>query len=172
MGGSSNTGKYKSFKEMPFWLKLIVVGAPALVLIMLPLQIFLSLENKEFDAELERKIERIHRQIAEGSYREIFIEGDRELVANYDESEFAAKLAKGRNQLSGKYKKMTGSSLYFPDVYNRVKRLFGRPALVHSFYSFKSDTHAGREAFYWILRGDEIRLADYEFYELKRQDYH
>ena len=150
-------------------LRIIVYAA--LTLPLLPFQLFMSLENKEFDAELERKIERIHRQIAEGSYREIFIEGDRELVANYDESEFAAKLAKGRNQLSGKYKKMTGSSLYYPDVSNRLKRIFGRPALVHSNYSFKSDTHAGREVFYWILRGDEIRLVDYEFYELNRQDY-
>ncbi len=168
---STNTGQYKSFKEMPLWLKFAVIGPLVLVLGGVVIQLAVSMENKEFDAEIERKIERIHAQIAEGKFREVFLEGDRELVANHDENEFAAKLARGRDHLAEKYEKMTGSSLRYDDVYNRLKRLFGRPALVSSHYSFKSETRAGREAFYWILRGDEIKLVDYEFYELNRRDY-
>ena len=171
MGGSSNTGKYKSFKEMPWWLKLVVVGVPAFVLLGVPFQMFMTLENKAFDAQLEQKIQRIHAQIAESKFREVFIEGDRELFASYDENEFAAKLAKGQSQLVGKYQKMTSDSLHYADVYNRLKRVFGRPALACNYYSLKSDARAGSETFCWILRGDELRLVDYDFRELDRQLY-
>ena len=170
MGGRSNTGKYKSWKEMPLWLKFAIIG-PFVLVFGGMLTHFINMENKEFDAQLEKKIERIHTQIAEGKFRDVFLEGDRELIANHDENEFTAKLAKGRNHLVVKYTKMTGSSLHYPDVYNRLKSLFGRPALAGSYYSFKSDTLAGSESFYWIIRGDEIKLADYEFTELNRQNY-
>ena len=172
MGSYRNTGKYKSFKEMPLWLKIAVIAPLVLVLGGLAVQLLVNMENKDFDAQLEKKIERIHGQIAEGKFREVFLEGDRELVASYDEIEFTAKLAKARGHLAGKHQKMTGSSLRYPDVYNRLKRLFGRPALAANYYSFKTDTLAGSESFYWILRGDEIKLADYDFKELNRKDYH
>ena len=167
---SSNTGKYRSFKEIPGWLKVAVV-APLVLVLGGMLTHFINMEAKEFDAQLEQKIERIHAQIAEGKFRDVFLEGDRELIANHDENEFTARLAKGQKHFAGTYKKMTGSSLHYDDVYNRLKRVFGRPALVVSHYSYKGDTFAGREAFYWILRGDEIKLVDYEFQELNRQDY-
>ena len=170
MGGNSNTGKYKSWKEVPLWLKIVIVGSFVLVIGGM-LTHFIDMENRDFDAQLEKKIERIHGQIAEGQFREVFLEGDRELVANYDENEFTAKLAKARGHLTGKHQKMNGSSLRYTDVYNRLKRLFGQPALASSYYSFKTETLAGSESFYWILRGDEIRLADYDFKELNRKDY-
>lgn len=170
IGVNSNTGKYKSWKEIPLWLKFAIIGPFVLVFGGI-LTHFISLENKEFDAQLEKKIERIHTQIAEGRFREVFLEGDRELIANYDENEFMAKLAKGQNHLIGKHTKMTSSSLHYPDVYNRVKRLFGRPALAGNHYSFKTDKLAGNESFYWIIRGDEIKLVDYEFTDLDRRRY-
>ena len=170
MGGSSNTGRYKSWKEMPRWLKFAIIG-PFVLVFGGMLTHLINMEAKEFDAQLEQKIQRINSQIAEGKFREVFLEGDRELIANTDENEFAAKLAKGRSQLSGNYRKMMSGSLRYDDVYNRVKRLFGRPALVCNYYSIKSDTHAGNESFCWILRGDEIRLVDYDFQELDRQRY-
>jgi len=170
MGGSSNTGKYKSWKEMPLWLKIAIIGPFVLVFGGLLTQL-INMEAKEFDAQLEQKIQRIHAQIAEGKFREVFLEGDRELIANRDENEFMAKLAKGQSQLTGKYQKMMSGSLRYDDVYNRLKRFLGRPALVCNYYSIKSEARAGNESFCWILRGDEIRLVDYDFTELDRQRY-
>ncbi|HEY8562032.1 MAG TPA: hypothetical protein VIL74_16790 [Pyrinomonadaceae bacterium] len=170
MGGRSSTGKYKSWKEIPLWLKFAVVGPFVLVLGGMLTHLF-SLEAKEFDAQLEQKIQRINSQIAEGKFREIFLEGDRELIATNDENEFAGKLAKGQSQLRGKYQKMNGGSLRYDDVFNRLKRFFGRPALACNFYQIKSDTQAGNEYFCWILRGDEIRLIYYDFQELDRKRY-
>ena len=99
MGGSSNTGQYKSWKAMPRWLKFAVI-APFVLVFGGMLTHFINMEAKEFDAQVEQKIERINSQIAEGKFREVFLEGDRELVANHDENDFAAKLAKGQSQLS------------------------------------------------------------------------
>jgi len=158
----SNTGKYKSFKEMPWWLKLVVCGAPALVLFGLLLSL-ISLENKEFDAQIKVKIERIHTQIIEGKFHDVFIEGDRELIANHDETEFAAKLAKGQNYLVGKHENIMSNSAHYPDLANKLKRIVGKPALVGNYYSFKSTAGSGNESFYWIVRGAELKLADYEF---------
>lgn len=173
MGGSSsssNTGKYKSWKEIPLWLKFAII-APFVLVLGGMLAHFINMEAKEFDAQLEKKIERIHAQIAEGKFRDVFLEGDRELIANHDQNEFTAKLAKGQSQLAGKYQKMNSGSLHYDDVYNRLKRFFGRPALACNFYQIKSDTQAGNEYFCWILRGDEIRLVYYEFTELDRNRY-
>jgi hypothetical protein len=159
---NSNTGKYKSFKEIPLWLKLIIFGLPALVLFG-QLLAFVSLENKEFDAQIQEKIERIHTQIAQGRFRDVFIEGDRELVANHDENEFTAKLAVGQKYFAGKYEKTGGNSAQHVDLASKLKKMVGKPALVANYYSFKSDAGSGSEGFYWIIRGDEIKLADYEF---------
>ena len=158
----SNTGKYISWKEAPWWLKTVVIGLPALVLFGQSLA-FISLENKEFDAQIREKTERIHSQIVQGKFHDVFIEGDRDLVANYEENEFAAKLAKGQKYLVGKHENVMSNSAHYPDLANRLKRMAGKPALVGNYYSFKSDAGRGNESFYWIIRGDELKLVDYEF---------
>ena len=147
---------------MPLWLKFIIIGLPALVLFG-QLLAFISLENKEFDAQIQEKIERIHSQIAEGKFHDVFIEGDRELVTNYEENVFVAKLAKGQKYLAGKHQKTGGNSARHVDLASKLKRIVGKPALVANYYAFKSDAGSGSESFYWIIRGNEIKLADYEF---------
>jgi hypothetical protein len=169
-GSSSNTGKYKSWKEVPVWLKIVIIGPFVLVFVGM-LAHFIDMEAKGFDAQAEQKIQRINAQIAEGKFREVFLEGDRELIANNNENEFAGRLAKGQSQLSGKYQKMNGGALHYDDLYNRVKRFFGRPALVCNYYQIKSEAQAGNEYFCWILRGDELRLVYYDFKELDRKLY-
>jgi hypothetical protein len=164
MGGSSNTGQYKSFKEIPLWLKLVIVGAPALVLCGVLIQLLVSLKTNEFDAQIQEKTDGIHRQIAEGKFRDIFLEGDRELVSSYEENEFAARFAESRQYFTGKDEKrgLIGPA-GFPDLANRLKRLVGRPALLVSHYTFDTGAGAGYESFYWMARGGEIKLADYRF---------
>jgi len=161
----SNTGKYKSWKEMPWWLKFLLVGLPALVLFGVLLQLFISLKTNEFDRQIQAKTERIHVQIAEGKFRDIFVEGDRELLSQYEESEFAARFAESRKYFTQDYEKKSGliSSGSYPDLANKVKRIVGRPALFVSHYTFDTGPGVGYESFYWIARGDEIKLADYRF---------
>jgi len=161
----SNTGQYKSWKEVPLWLKLIIVGVPAFVLFGFLIQLLVSLKTNEFDAQIREKTERIHRQIAEGKFHDIFIEGDRELSSNYEETEFAARFAQSQQYImTGKHeKKGLINSAYYPDLANKVKRIFGRPALFVSHYTFDTGPGVGYESFYWIARGDEIKLADYGF---------
>ena len=149
---------------MPWWLKFLVAGLPALVLFGFLFQLLVSLKTNEFDAQIREKTDRIHTQIAEGKFRDIFIEGDRELSSNYEEKEFAARFAESQQYFTGKDEKRgLISSASYPDVANKVKRIFGRPALFVSHYTFDTGPGVGYESFYWIARGDEIKLADYGF---------
>lgn len=158
---SGNRNRYKSFKSLPLSMKLLLGGVLVLLAFMLLLPL-VGFENKKHDAQSAAKIERIHAQIAQGSFREIFLEGDRTLVANYDEAEFAAKLARSQKFFGGKSEKTGGNSVRYTDLANKLKALIGKPALASSSYTFRSDAGSGHETFYWMIRSGELKLADYE----------
>lgn len=158
-GGNRNS--YKSFKSLPLAMKLVLGGVLALLVFMLLLPL-VSFENKKYDAQVAAKIERIHGQLAVGQFREVFLEGDRELVASYDEAEFTGKLARSQKFFAGNYEKTGSNSVHYTDLANRLKALIGKPALASSSYTFRADAGSGHETFYWIIRSDELKLADYE----------
>ena len=153
---------YKAARGVPRWAKLLTGGMLVLVALML-LAPFIPMKSDKYNAQLREKTARIRGQIVDGKFYEVFVEGDRELIRYNDEAEFAAKLAAGRQFLAGKYEKSGGDAVHYEDVYNRLKGAVGRPALVVSGYTLKSDAGFADESFYWIVRGDELKLVDYRF---------
>ena len=150
--------KTKSTGNMPKWLIFAMLGL--VVLIITPY--FFTLENKEFDAKIENKIAEIRGQIVKGEFREIFLASDRELIASFDENEFAAHLAPSQKFLAGNYKKVIGGRTRFDDLASRGKRFFGRPYNLHTYFLLENETNRGSEYFSWKVRGDEIKLVHYE----------
>lgn len=155
--------KYRSFKEMPLWLKLLKAGILALLAFMLLLPL-VSFEDRRFDAAIEAKIERIHAQMARGEFRQVFLEADRELIAGRDEGECILRLAAAQKYIAANSRKTGGDSAHYATLADKLKRIFGKPSLIRNYRLFESEAGRGSESFYWIVRGDgEIRLADYEF---------
>ena len=134
----------------------------ALVALML-LVTLIPMKSQAYNTQLREKSDRIHAQIAEGKFHDVFIEGDRDLIKYNDEAEFVAKLAAGQRYLAGKYEKSGGDSVHYEDLLNRLNDIVGRPSLVVSGYTLKSDAGNASEAFYWIVRGNELKLVDYRF---------
>jgi hypothetical protein len=153
---------YKAARRLPPWVKLLTGGMLALVALMLLVPL-IPMKSQAYNAQLREKTERIRAQIVEGKFHDVFIEGDRDLIKYNDEGEFVARLAAGQKFLAGKYEKSGGDSVHYEDLFNRLKDIVGRPALVVSGYTLKGDAGNADEVYYWIVRGDELKLVDYRF---------
>jgi hypothetical protein len=146
--------KTKSKGNMPKWLIFLMLGLVALVIT----PYFFTLETKEFDARIEKMVEEIRGRIARGESREIFLASDRELIASFDETEFAAHLAPARQFLSGKYEKIGGGGTRFDTLADRLNRFIGRPYIIYTAFLLENETSRAGETFSWKVRGDEVKL--------------
>lgn len=118
-------------------------------------------DKNEFDSVTDRQINKIHQQILDEKYREVFLESDRELIADYNETEFIAMLIKSRQYLA-ENPKLIGRKTTFDDTINRLKYLAGASYKLETFYLSKSTSGEAIEYFGWRISNGNIRLRYYE----------
>lgn len=104
----------------------------------------------------------IQAQIVKSDFREIFLAADRELIASFDEREFAEYLVPSQKFLSGNYKTISEGKTNFDDLASRLKRFLGRPFNLYTSFLLENETDRASEVFSWKVRGSEIKLVHYE----------